>query len=743
VPRLRLFRPRGRAAESTAACAFLLALCITPGRAAADDTAGARAGKAEAASARVLAAADSLSPPPDLSLRTPPATSRAGDSTAAPRKLGVADTVSVLPPVRVDADRSPLPERSSATTVRLSRASLVRFLPSTTADALLQAPGVEVSRLGPWASRVSLRGLAGERVLVLVDGVRLQAGRGHGAQTSLVSVDRLESVELMPGAGGAQFGSDALGGVVELSTHRPLLGERRAMLLLTGRSGGPGDERSGMSRLRWMTPALGAEVSAGAGALSALVTPDGRVPHSSYREDEWSARLQAKLGASWFDVERTDHAARDIQLPAFNSNAGSHAEYPLQSRGATRAEWTLPGTRLRPELRILGVDQRFKTGFVETTADSQYLRGRYVATKTSRADDRIDTWSRGVQPSLKLGSTRLYGEYRHEGTQGPRTADVTVMNTGGAVTSRTQQGGESIPPARRDVLAGGLFTGTTWQKLRLEAGARYDWMHSRADSTPQSFTSRLDVTDRRWSFEGGLSRPFGPLTPYGRVASGFRAPNLEERYFNDDVHGGLRLFGNPDLRPERTQTVELGVRAPEFGGSRTTGRVSAYRSFVGDLISLKYLGQLYLIPRFQYTNVHKAQLDGVELEVASWVRGVQWAANAAFPRGKDLESGAAIPDLGAARATVDLRFPVPRVLPYGALAVRARWTDASAKDDPNLARPAFWTGSLELSCLVRQTRFSLAVKNLTNTRYREPLSFIPEPGRSAVLSLRRELNLPW
>jgi hemoglobin/transferrin/lactoferrin receptor protein len=663
------------------------------------------------------------------------------------RKLGVADTVSVLPPVRVDADRSPLPERSSATTVRLSRASLVRFQPSTTADALLAAPGVDISRTGPWASRVSMRGLAGERVLVLVDGVRLQTGRGHGAQTSLVSVDRLESVELMPGAGGAQFGSDALGGVVELSTHRPLLGERRTMLMLTGRSGGPGDERSGMTRLRYLTPRAGAEVSAGLGALGGLVTPDGPVPHSSFREDEWTARGQAQLGLSTLDLERSEHAARDIELPAFNSASGSHAEYPLQSRGATRAEWTLPGTRLRPELRLLGTDQRFKTGFVETTADSQFLRGRYVALKTQRADDRIDTWSRGVQPSLKWGVARLYGEYRHEGTQGPRTTDVSVVNSSGAQTSQTQEGGESIPPARRDVLAGGLFTGVDWRKLRLEAGARYDWLHSRADSTPQSFTPRLDVTDRRWSFEGGLSRPFGAVTPYGRVASGFRAPNLEERYFNDDVHGGLRLFGNPDLRAERTQTVELGVRAAEMGASRTSGsisgRISAYRSYVGDLISLKYLGQLYLIPRFQYTNIHKAQLDGIEAEVGSSFRSMQVTLNAAFPRGKDLETGAEVPDLGAARATIDFRFPVPRVLPYGALAVRARWTDASAKDDVNLARPAFWTSSVELSCLAWQTRATLAVKNLTNTRYREPLSFIPEPGRTATFSLRRELNLPW
>jgi len=302
-----------------------------------------------------------------------------------------------------------------------------------------------------------------------------------------------------------------------------------------------------------------------------------------------------------------------------------------------------------------------------------------------------------------------------------------------------------MPPASRDVLAASGFVGVkTWQKLRLESGLRYDWLHSRADSTPQSFTPELNVTDRRWSAEAGLSRAIRAVTPYGRVATGFRAPNLEERYFNDDIHGGLRLFGNPDLVAERTGTVEVGVRTGEMaGGHLIATRVSAYRSRVDELISLKYLGQLYLIPRFQYTNIHRAVLDGIEMQVDGALGFLHASANAAFPRGRDLATGAAIPDLGAARATIDLRAPFARVLPYGALALRVRWTDASAKDDVNLARASFWTASTEISCVAWGTRIALAVKNLTNTRYREPLSFIPEPGRTVLLSMRREMALPW
>jgi outer membrane receptor protein involved in Fe transport len=136
-------------------------------------------------------------------------------------------------------------------------------------------------------------------------------------------------------------------------------------------------------------------------------------------------------------------------------------------------------------------------------------------------------------------------------------------------------------------------------------------------------------------------------------------------------------------------------------------------------------------------------LDGIEMQVDGALGILRASANAAFPRGRDLETGAAIPDLGAARATFDLNAPIARVLPFGAVAVRVRWTDASAKDDVNLARAAFWTASSEISCVAWGTRIALTVTNLTNTRYREPLSFIAEPGRTVLLYMRREMALPW
>lgn len=668
---------------------------------------------------------------------SPPA-SAAPDSLPKPR--GMQDTVTVLKPILVEGQRSLTPDRGSATTVRLDRGRVTRFLPATAADVLVSAPGVDVISTGPWASRVSMRGLSGERVLVMVDGVRLQSGRGHGAQTSLVSVDKLEGVEIQPGSSSAQFGSDALGGMVELNTHRSLLATQRLTTMAVNARGTlPGDHLDQSARILCVGPRLGGEVFASLSSLRALTTPDGEVPNSGYNDQDVSVRTQAQLGSGVFDYEHTTHMSRDIGLPAFSSSAGAMAEYPLQSRDADRFEFSMHESGLRPALRLLGVQQRFRSHYDETSVDSQFVRGRYVAQSTTVARDRITTWSRSLQPSVRYGAVRLFGEWRRENTSGPRATNTVVRSAAGVVTSDTEQASESVPPARREAWAGGAFASATWSKVRLESSVRYDWLRSRADSTIYSFTPVLDVTDRRTSGEIGVSRPIGPWTPYARLSSGFRAPNLEERYFNSSVHGGMRVFGNPGLLAENSATTEVGLRANDALFGRLRGfRVSVYRSEVEDMITLKYLGQLYLVPRFQYTNIHRARLEGLEAETDVRLGRVQAQLSAGFPRGRDLDTGERIADIGAARATLDLRTGAPRFLPMGLLTLRMRWTNATAGTEQVLARPAFWTAAAEASGSWSGVRLTLAVKNLTNTRYREPMSFLDEPGRSVSLGARWE-----
>jgi outer membrane cobalamin receptor len=663
---------------------------------------------------------------------------------AAVRAAGVADTVTTIAPIQVTGTRPLDGARSTTTSMRLDRARLGRFIPGTANDALASLPGVDLVKTGPWASHITLRGLGGDRVLMLVDGVRLNGVRGHGSQSSLVSVEQLDAVEVQPGASSAQFGSDALGGVVQFSTHRSLIDSRAAALLsIQTRATTPGEDWGASTRLGLIGPRAGLELALGAGGLDALVTPQGREPRSGYRQKSASGRVAAVLGKALLDYEHTWTSAYDIGLPAFHDTLGSHAQYPLQSRDLDRFELTSPGRGVTPDAHVLASLQDGHTEFDETTVAPWRRLGRTFGYNITDAWDRVKNRAVSVQPSVqwpRLAGLRVSGEYRNETTRGPRTTVTITQNLSGATTNTAAGVGESMPSAWRETMSGAAMLAPVWRRWRLEAGVRYDHVYSSADSTNISLTPHVAVADSRWSMDGGLARPFGPVEPYVHLSSGFRAPNLEERFYHDEVHGGMVVFGEPDLRSERSRSAEAGVRLSEMGFLQSA-RFSAYRSDVRDLITIKYFDVLYGRPEFMYANVDQARIDGIEGQMQWKLRRVMLGLYGTLPRARDPHTGDKIADAGTARATVDLSFPVPRLIPYGLMAIRVRWNDAVTGLDSTFARPAFSTTSIELSSLIVGVRVSVAVRNLMNHDYREPLSYISEPGRSVAFSLRRDLSL--
>jgi outer membrane receptor for ferrienterochelin and colicins len=666
---------------------------------------------------------------------------------------GMTDTVTVLPPVLVEGQRTDAPERSSATQMKLSRGALNRFLPSTSGDALLTVPGVELQKLGPWSSRVSFRGMSGDRVLVMIDGVKVNTVRGHGAQASLVSMNRLDEVELLPGASSAQYGSDAMGGVINLITHRELFSDqsRAAFTLAAGGSEpGYGWNRSGRAKLMFQN--WGVEFNGMGGGLGRLVTPEGVVGNSGYSENDWGARAAARIGAATFDVERTSHVAHDVGLPAFGDQAGSYGSYPEQSRVADRFEFRMRGEGLRPEMRLLATNQMFRTDFTETVVDTTFVRQRPVAMIANESYDRTSSPAWSLQPELRFAGAwdvRLTGEVRRENTSGPRQSRTTTATMAGVVVAQSDSVSESIPPAQRDVASAAAFLAHDFGFARLEAGVRTDYMRTQADEVVDSLPYHRDVLDQHVSGEFGMSRRFGAIEPYAHVASGFRGPNLQERYFHNTIHGGMRVYGNPDLRPEQSLSYEAGIRMGESWNGRITSlRLSAYRSDVEDLINLKYWGLNRGMSDFQYVNIDRARIEGVELASQFRFGWLGAGLNVAVPRGRDLETGEKLVDSGVPRATLDLNVPVRWLVPNGRFNTRVRWSDGITGDGlsgsqetiDRLIRSSFWVGSVELTSSFAGFLAMVSLRNVTDASYYEPLSFIPEPGRTVAFSLRRDFN---
>jgi outer membrane receptor protein involved in Fe transport len=366
------------------------------------------------------------------------------------------------------------------------------------------------------------------------------------------------------------------------------------------------------------------------------------------------------------------------------------------------------------------------------------VHGNFAGTVTTETADRVEQTSRGLQGSLAGGSkwkTRVHGEWREEEVSGPRDTGVTTRSPSDSTLAEIDRTGESVPPGTRTLYAGSAHASRDFERVMVEMGTRWDSYHTDADSSTSLGTPDADKTESQWSFDGGVAVPIHAVELYTHAGTGFRVPNLDERYYNGFIHGALYLFGNPDLLPEESFSYEVGVRKAARWANRTLAdfRLSAYRSDVENLITFEYVTQLYLIPRFQYRNVHRARLEGIEGSVRLVHGTADLRVDAGFPRGVDRDTDEELNDVGAPRMLVEAGSGMGWRDLRGA--VRWRWSGEQNGADPQLASPAFTTTDVQLSTSWSGARATFAVRNVFDEEYREPLSFIPESGRTFLLSL--------
>jgi hemoglobin/transferrin/lactoferrin receptor protein len=172
-------------------------------------------------------------------------------------ELGSLKTDVTVTAMRGERDTVDVPLRTDtivADTVR-------ELAPASTGDVLAAAPGVTVVGSGPFQIRPRLRGLDSTRVLVLVDGERLNNARTAtdraGIEVGLIDVDSIQNIEVLGGAGSVLYGTDALSGTINIVTDRARLSDVRKItagfdgFYSTNEKGRRGTVNLGFSDARW------------------------------------------------------------------------------------------------------------------------------------------------------------------------------------------------------------------------------------------------------------------------------------------------------------------------------------------------------------------------------------------------------------------------------------------------------------------------------------------------------------
>ena len=522
----------------------------------------------------------------------------------------------------------------------LAGQELQKQLETSVGETLQNQPGVAARSFGPAPSRPVIRGLSGDRVLILQDGQRMsdlssQSG-DHGVTANPAAAER---VEVVRGPATLLYGANAIGGLVNIITEdiptRAISGVNGNFTFDAGsaaREGGAaGSVRLGNGRI--------AMQAGGGGRRSGDVdTPEGEIANSQSRSGFSS------IGLSWtgskgyfggsYGYDDTRYGAPVVEDGLVELTPRKHA---FSLRGGAQA-----------------LDGAFDA-FRATLSVRRYKHEELLAGETETAF-RNDTIEGEV-----MGSHRAIG--RLKGSLGGSVLDRAFDATGAEALS---------PAIDQRGFAAFVYEEASWPHVTLQFGGRID----RADYQPAGEDGR-DFTSGSGSF-GVLFRPAGAderVTVALSLARAARNPALEELFYFGPHPGNFAFeVGNPDLRPEHAIGFDLALR---WRGPRASGEVAYFRNDIQDYIFTAPLSEEdfearedEFADRFPGREIHQDEEEGGEhahgefpiieyVGADSVLQGIEAHGDVALTSQLFLELG-----LDYVRGTLkDSNEPLPRIPP--------------------------------------------------------------------------------
>lgn len=701
------------------------------------------------------------------------------------------DTVYAVDPVIVTATRGPraLSETPQPAAVIQAR-DIERQMPNTIADLFSNVPGLDVTGVGVNQGRPQIRGLRGQRILLLSDGLRLNNTRRQqdfGELPALIDVSGAERVEVVRGPASVLYGSDAIGGVVNVisrvADEEGLHGNAAIRYGAVGEVGtatGRTYGRFGNFTVQGGGTFRQAEAyMAPAGSFGDISLDDDVVVRGTGVDDRtFDARLGVEAGGHSF-FGKVDHYGSDDSGfgsvdPALYDPTAPEIDLTYPSQRFNKLTLGYQGEELgfvladRFELLAYGQDNERDFNVHLPPFDVPFgpgVNGNIEAESLNTTDIRTYGFRAEARKPLTGSALITYGvdlwRDRAEGTDVSTETVITTVNLppppggpGGTVvdTMVTVDGTPSLPEAT--YLSLGAFVQAevdASDRLSFIGGARWQRATSEIFDTPGLAVTPGKTTDG--TVVGALNGMFELTERTALVASvgrAFRSPNLIERYFDGEVRegaaGGAYQVPNPDLEPETSLNFEVGVRHRE---DRFGLEVFAFRNKIFDGIRSEFQGDsIGMLPRFQNTNIDELLFRGVEVGAdVDLGLGFSVLGSYTWMDTENVDAGDPVGDAFSSRATGTLRYDdaADRFWASGEVRRNGEQQDANLGVDHLLgdALPSFtvvdFRGGITLAGGdTRLThRLNVALTNATNTLYAEFANasfFRPEPKRSVTLS---------
>ena len=670
----------------------------------------------------------------------------------------------------------------------ISRADLGANLAATVSDVFRYSPGIDYeasgSRFG--TEGINIRGIGGNRVAMLVDGVPLSdqfdIGSFSNATRNFINAGLVQRIEVLHGPASALYGSSAIGGVVAVRTPDP------ADLIRDGSNGGDvtlhwrgADESSHGTGLfaigdSAMGLLLGGSLRSGHELDSAAVDQNLDLRNYDRRSALVKYVAEDPMGQTW----RLGLIHQDAEVVSdLNSRLGTG-----RFRSTTALEgddsYTLDLVSLAYEFGSQDewVDAGVLRGFYETAEISQQTLDERGLASTPVSIDRFfkfDQQTQGFELNLQkavdgTGSSHQLGfglEYRERETTEFRDGLSTNM-TNGASTNVIL--GEAFPlrdfPISDSTEWGGyvedVYSRGDWSLIAAIRADRYELSPSSdpmyAEDFP--FTDLVSITESDISPKLGLIYRLNPETDiYLQYSHGFRAPPYEDANIGLEIPVfNFRAIPNPDLKSESSDGFDLGMR---WHGADKAARLSVFRTRYTDFIETKV--RLGIDPDsgrllFQSQNLSKTVIEGIEagghINLQSTIGEFRFDGSLYLARGENRDSGEALNSVGPGQAVVGASWYAPN----GNRQLRLQSTFTEAWDDRDesrgqLFKPAghavfdlYYTQQLGDRTTVRAGLLNLTDRvywNWSDVRGLSPtdpvLPYLAQAGRSVSVSV----NMNW
>lgn len=556
----------------------------------------------------------------------------------------------------------------------IDREEIQRLQPASLQELLRKVPGASIANNGGAGkeSSIFLRGTESDHVLVLIDGLKVGSATSGKAALQDIPVEQIERIEVVRGPFSSLYGSEAIGGVIQIFTRRPQVSFSPSF------SAGAGSESTykatagveGRGDKGWYALNLAHDTTDG---FNACYSPTGCFGYDPDIDGYTNNSVSAQGGYAFGD-------ALNVDLRALRAEGENEYDGSIYAGNEAKTVQQTGGARVR-----------YRAGDIAT-----------LTLNMGQSQDKSRQFYNGAYHSL----------FRTDRDQGALQADFSLA--GGTLTTGLDWVRDAVESDTAYAVTERI-TRAAFAQWQQGFGAHSLQASVRRDDNSQFGGKTTGSALWGWDFTGALRL----TTSYGTA---FKAPTFNELYFP--------FYGTPTLTPETSRSSELGLRGKHGWGEWS---VNAFQTSIDDLIGTSCdENWVCRAVNIDKARIQGAELN-VDTEIAGWdLRGsASWIDPRNESAGPDYDNILPRRARRTARLDADRQFGDLNV---GASFTGAGERYENLSNTRQLKTYA--TTDLRAGYAFNPSwRVNLSVNNIFDKQY-ETAAFYRQPGRTWMLTLR-------